>query len=66
LDYIDPNGMLAESVLNKGDYVMAINSVPCQYLQAHDATRLVRQAPKTVTILTKTQRSTGVVVSSIP
>jgi C-terminal processing protease CtpA/Prc len=65
LGNIDPNGMLAESVLNKGDYVMAINSVPCQYLQAHAATRLVRQAPKTVTILTKTQRSTGVVVSRI-
>jgi len=65
LVYIDPNGMLAESVLNKGDYVMAINSVPCQYLEANDATRLVRQAPKTVTILTKTQRSTGVVVSRI-
>jgi hypothetical protein len=63
LSFIDPNGMLAESVLNIGDYVMAINSVPCQYLQANDATRLVRQAPNTVTILTKTQRSTGVVVS---
>jgi C-terminal processing protease CtpA/Prc len=63
LSFIDPNGMLAESVLNIGDYVMAINSVPCQYLQANDATRLVRQALNTVTILTKTQRSTGVVVS---
>jgi hypothetical protein len=65
LGYIDPDGMLAESVLNKGDYVMAINSVPCQYLEANDAARLVRQAPKTVTILNKTQRSTGVVVSRI-
>jgi hypothetical protein len=54
---VDPNGMLAESILNKGDYVMAINSVPCQYIEANNATRLVRQAPKTVTILSKTQRS---------
>jgi hypothetical protein len=63
LSNIHSNGMLAESVLNKGDYVMAINSVPCQYIEANDATRLVRQAPKTVTILTKTQRTTGVVLS---
>jgi hypothetical protein len=58
---ITPCGLAARTVLNIGDYVQTINNVSCLHVPSETATSWIRTA-RTVTILTKTERSTGVVV----
>jgi hypothetical protein len=58
---IKPAGYAARTVLNIGDWVQAINNVPCWHVTSKTAASWIRTA-STVTVLTKTERSTGVVV----
>ena len=58
---IEPFGLAARTVLNIGDYVQAMNNVPCWHVPSEMAASWIRTA-STVTLLTKTERSTGVVV----
>jgi hypothetical protein len=58
---IKPSGLAARTVLNIGDYVQSINNVPCWHVPSETAASWIRTA-STVTLVTKTERSTGVVV----
>jgi hypothetical protein len=59
------SGLFAHSLLNVGDRVISINSVPCrQGLSAQEAVDLCRASCRFVTILTESQGLTGVVVAA--
>lgn len=58
------SGLFAHSLLNVGDRVIAVNQVPCQRVEPSVAIGLIRAAPRYITIVTETQHSTGMVLTS--
>jgi len=49
---IRPDGLLASSVLNPGDFVLAINGTPCAQISSEDATTMVTESESSVDVLT--------------
>jgi hypothetical protein len=63
---VRPDGIFANSVLNAEDDVIAINNIPCQHMTSFEAIGITQRITDSVTILSKTWRATGVVVSHQP
>jgi hypothetical protein len=63
---VRPDGIFANSVLNAEDDVIAINNIPCQHMTSFEALGITQRIADSVTILSKTGQSTGVVVSHQP
>ena len=48
---IQPDGLLACSALNPGDFVLAINGTPCGQISAEDATTMITESEASVDLL---------------
>lgn len=62
---IRPDGLFADSVLNKDDEVIAINKISCAHLQPSDAVAITQKNPESVEILVRLYRANGVVLSHL-
>uniref|UniRef100_A0A7S3L2C7 PDZ domain-containing protein n=1 Tax=Amphora coffeiformis TaxID=265554 RepID=A0A7S3L2C7_9STRA len=58
------SGLFAHSLVNVGDRVIAVNHVDCRRMDTGTVIRMIRNAPKYVTLLTETQGTAGVVLAA--
>lgn len=63
---VDPNNILASSLLNPGDRVIYVNDNDCAALSTLpiQVTQWINEAPRFVTIVTETTSDTGVVIAT--
>ena len=75
ISFIEPQGILANSLLNVGDKILWVNDLDFSEswrtansaaggLTSKEASAEIKEAPKTVTIIAKTRTDTGVVVAT--
>ena len=62
---IRPDGLFADSVLNKDDEVIAINKISCAHLQPSDAVAITQKNPESVEVLVRLYRANCVVLSHL-
>jgi predicted metalloprotease with PDZ domain len=60
---VQPNGLFANSIVNTGDKVLAINKIPCEHMQPTEAVAIAQKFSESVTILVRVSRRNGVVLS---
>eukprot|EP00977_Amphora_coffeiformis_P001136 scaffold236_cov245-Amphora_coffeaeformis.AAC.3 len=63
---VAPTKILASSLLNADDRIISVNGVDCANVSAdaNDVARLIRNAPRWVTIVSETSALTGVVIAA--
>lgn len=63
LSSVQRDGLFANSIVNTGDKVIAINKIPCEHMQPIEAVAIAQKISESVSILVRVSRRNGVVLS---